>query len=154
MKEAERDLGKTSTPARRRNHAVWLGPVIVFAGAVSYFLYFARFADLRDFPWINLPIIGLGFLISAVGLARARVGSAKTIGRVSAWLGLIFSIAISGLFCFYIFDLSYQLPKATELSVKLSQSPEVALRDPDGKLVRLSDFRGRKLIITFYRGHW
>ena len=27
---------------RRRNHAVWIGPVVVFAGAVSYFTVFAH----------------------------------------------------------------------------------------------------------------
>jgi len=41
----------------RRNHAIWLGPIVTFAGAVSYFLYFARFPSLRDVPWVNLPIV-------------------------------------------------------------------------------------------------
>ena len=50
-----------------RNHALWLGPLISVAGTVSYFQFFARFPALRDFPWINLPLVVIGF---SSGIAR------------------------------------------------------------------------------------
>ena len=33
-------------------------------------------------------------------------------------------------------------------------APDFALPDADGKTVRLSDFRGRIVLIDFYRGYW
>lgn len=33
-------------------------------------------------------------------------------------------------------------------------APEFALRDQAGKLVTLSEQRGRKVVLVFYRGYW
>ena len=52
----------------RRNHAAWIGPLVVFTGAVSYFLVFVRFPTVRDVPWVNLPWVAIGLVISFVGL--------------------------------------------------------------------------------------
>jgi peroxiredoxin Q/BCP len=41
------------------------------------------------------------------------------------------------------------LPKQTRVTVG-SKAPDFTLRDQEGRLVRLSDFRGRKVIIYFY----
>ena len=40
--------------------------------------------------------------------------------------------------------------------VKIGQpAPDFSLRDSDGKVVTLSDFRGKKsVVLVFYRGHW
>ncbi|MCF7765464.1 MAG: peroxiredoxin family protein [Verrucomicrobia bacterium] len=58
------------------------------------------------------------------------------------------------LFAYYVFGLSYQMPKPTPVAEGLSATPEFEVQDQDGRLVRLSDFRGRRLVLTFYRGHW
>jgi cytochrome oxidase Cu insertion factor (SCO1/SenC/PrrC family) len=34
------------------------------------------------------------------------------------------------------------------------KAPDFALPDADGNAVRLSDFRGRIVLIDFYRGYW
>ena len=67
----DRDPAKPQLPAdnpRRPslNYGAWLGPLVTFVGAISYFVYFVRFADLRDFPWVNLPLVGLGAMLSIV----------------------------------------------------------------------------------------
>ena len=41
---------------RRPQLAVWGGLLITIVGAISYFTWAAQFADLRDFPILNLPI--------------------------------------------------------------------------------------------------
>lgn len=148
------NVKKSESPKRLVNHSAWIGPVVVFAGAVSYFLVFARFPVLRDFPWLNLPIVAAGVIVSVLGVRHAIARRAGANGRFVSGIGLFFSVGVSALFCFYVFNLSYQVPKPTKLSLNLSQAPEFALSDQDGKQVRLSDFRGRKLILTFYRGHW
>jgi len=33
-------------------------------------------------------------------------------------------------------------------------APEFALLDQKGQSVSLSDFRGKKLVLVFYRGYW
>jgi cytochrome oxidase Cu insertion factor (SCO1/SenC/PrrC family) len=35
-----------------------------------------------------------------------------------------------------------------------AKAPDFALPDADGKTVRLSGFRGRNVLIDFYRGYW
>ena len=34
------------------------------------------------------------------------------------------------------------------------QAPDFALKDGDGKTVRLSDFKGHDVLLDFFRGYW
>ena len=34
------------------------------------------------------------------------------------------------------------------------QAPDFTLRDQSGKRIRLSDARGQKAVLVFYRGYW
>ena len=43
---------------------------------------------------------------------------------------------------------------ATALLLLGQQAPDFRLRDQNGKLVRLSDARGQKVVLVFYRGYW
>ena len=56
---------------RKWNASVWVGLALVLAGVVSYPLFFIRYPTLRDFPWVNLPVIALGLILLGVGVARA-----------------------------------------------------------------------------------
>ena len=69
-------------------------------------------------------------------------------------LGLGFSGLLAGLFVVYIAYLSYQLPEPSATTQGLTLAPEFTLQDQDSQSVSLSDFNGKKLIITFYRGYW
>lgn len=138
----------------RRNHLIWLGPLVTVIGAISYFTFFARFPLLRDFPWVNLPLVLLGVVASGWALARAFGAGRGLLGKVLAPLGLLVSLALAALFTFYVFSLSYQLPGPTELAAKLEQAPDFRLTDQHGTSIRLADLRGRRVVLTFYRGHW
>jgi hypothetical protein len=144
----------TPSSIRRRNHAIWIGPLVVFIGVVSYFTYFTQFPALRDFPWINLPIVLIGCGISIVSTKRAFSRSDVYRGKVLGSLSMIFSTLLTALFVGYIGYLSYQLPEPTKTTQGLSIAPEFVLTDHNGQEVALNDFRGKKLIVTFYRGHW
>ena len=153
------ELSKSESPVtpssiRRRNHAIWLGPLIVFIGAVSYFTFFTQFPVLRDFPWINLPIVMVGCGVSFIAIKRAFGRSEVYRGKVMGSLSMLFSGLLTALFVGYIGYLSYQLPELTKITQGLSVSPEFVLNDQNGEEVSLSDFQGKKLIVTFYRGHW
>ena len=138
---------------KKRNHLIWIGPLVTFAGAVSYFLVFARFPALRDFPWVNLPLVVLGAALSAVGVKRAFPSKAA-LGKVLAVAGLVFSLLLVAAFATYVFSLSYSLPPPSEITQDLVRAPDFALTSSTGETVRLSDFRGRRVALVFYRGFW
>jgi hypothetical protein len=141
-------------PARRRNHAIWIGPGVTFLGAVSYFTVFVRYPALRDFPWVNLPLVLVGVALSALGLWRAFCRCSLYGGKRLGAIGLIASLALGGLFCFYIFSYSYRLPAPTSTSRTLNDGQDFTLSDHDGRPFRLRELRGRKVVLVFYRGHW
>ena len=142
------------SPQRRRNHLIWIGPLVAFAAAVSYFEVFASFPALRDFPWVNLPLIFLGLGLSALAVWRAFRHSDVFRGKVLAPLGFAFSLLLASALVWYVFSYSYQLPPASEATLSLVQAPDFALAASTGETVRLSDFRGRKVVLVFYRGFW
>lgn len=138
---------------RPRNHMIWIGPLLGFASIVSYFMVFARFAALRDFPWVNLPLVFLGAFLAGLGVWRAYARPEVFRGKVLAPLSLALSLFFAGLFTFYIFSMSYALP-ASDAAQSLSRAPDFTLQSKDGQTVRLSDYRGRKVALVFYRGFW
>lgn len=160
MDERENSLRETPTDDLldnrvRLNFLAWLGPIITFVGAISYFLFFVRFPDLRDFPWVNLPLVGLGVLVSGIGLLRATSNARyKILSKAFAACGLLFSLGLAALFCFYIFSLSYQMPSTEGVSQVAEVAPDFSLPDQNNQTVQSSDFQDKKLVLTFYRGYW
>ncbi len=140
-------------PTRRRNHLIWIGPLVAFAGVVSYFEVFARFPALRDFPWVNLPLTVAGLALSAAGAWRAFRSPARVRAKVLASLGFAFSLLLVAALVWYVVDFTYRLPPAGE-ALGLVEAPDFALASSTGETVRLSDYRGRKVVLVFYRGYW
>jgi hypothetical protein len=129
-----------------RNHAVWIGALISIVGLVSYFFVFARFAPLRDFPWINLPLVLTGVGVSIWGIRRHP--------SILSVAGALVSVLAAGLLLAYVFVLSYHLPDPTRAVRIGDPAPSFALADQTGTIVRLEDFEGRPLVMVFYRGFW
>ncbi len=143
-----------ATSSRWPTHALWFGPLLTLAGALSYFLYFVQFPILRDFPLFNLPVVLLGLLLTSAGAWRIFRARGRWLGKAFASASCLFSLALTGLFSFYIFFLSYQMPGTTAVPELHSAAPGFALADQNGKQVQLSDYLGSKLLLVFYRGHW
>lgn len=137
-----------------RNHALWLGPLLTFAGMISYFQVFARFPALRDFPWINLPLVLVGLALTVLGVRRAFAHRSRVWIKIAGSIGMAFSLLVGGFFLAYVFAISYSLPDATTTSLDLEQAPDFALSDHTGAIHRLSDYRGSKVVLVFYRGYW
>jgi len=139
-----------TTGNRRRNHLAWIGPLVTFVGMASYFLVFVRWPALRDFPWVNLPLVLAGVAASWTALRRRRD---SFVSGLLAWSGLGFSALVAGLFCFYVFHYSSTLPDAST-ALRMEQAPDFALSDQHGDVVRLADMRGKNVILVFFRGFW
>lgn len=144
--------GEGKSPPRR-NHAIWLGVLLSLVGMLTY-IPTVRVPALRDFPWINLPLMIAGVVISALGLWRSVKQPFLYRGKRLSVLGLATSLTLTGLFCYGLFFLAAQLPALTETTRVLTRAPEFALKDQNGLPASLGSFRGRKLVVTFYRGYW
>jgi hypothetical protein len=138
----------------RRNHALWVGPLVTLAGALSYFTFFARFAPLRDFPWVNLPLVLLGLGLSLLGVVRAWRPARPARRRLLVALVLLPTLALAALFHLYVFVFSSMLPPPSARTAGLVLAPDFSLPAHDGTLVRLSELRGKNVLLVFYRGHW
>jgi hypothetical protein len=130
------------------------GFAITFAGAVTYFTVFARFPALRDFPWLNLPLVVAGVAIALFATAQAFRRGARMGARIVTSTLVTLSVLVAGLFATYLFWISYQVPAPTEVARSLEIAPDVRLVGSDGNPVAIGDFRGKKVLVVFYRGFW
>ena len=140
---------------RRERFNAWplLGAVLGVFGLVSYFALFAKYPALRDSAALNLILVAAGFAAAGWGLFRAlrRGGLLRIAGAGAA---LLLAGACAGLLGIYVFSLSASLPAPTELTRSLEAAPDFRLTAQDGSTVGLSDYRGGKVLIVFYRGWW
>jgi hypothetical protein len=148
--------GASNQLARERwgHRAVWLGLMITVAGALSYFLVFARFATLRDYPVLNVALVLLGIIYSLAGCWRVLRRPGWLSGKTLAVVGSTLACGMTGLFYYYLFILSYQLPDTATVPSTQTVAPDWTLSDQNGKSVSLSHYRGSNVVLVFYRGHW
>jgi hypothetical protein len=139
------------------------GFVIVLAAAVSYFAVFAYYPVTRDFPWLNLLLFAVGLVVLGAGVRRAFAQTGRWFGKVSASLLAALSVLIAGLFVFYNFSFSAQLPESAGAPKVGEKAPDFALPDQDGREVKLSELvaslgtesgKDRYVLLVFYRGYW
>jgi hypothetical protein len=138
----------------KRNNLAWIGPAVTFAGVVTYFMWFTRFPLLRDFPWLNLPLVLVGVVLSFLGVKAVFSAKRPWSRKLAAAGGLVLSAALATLFVGYVFVLSSMLPEARQETMAMAAAPSAALTDAGGAIVDLSDYRGRKAVLVFYRGYW
>jgi hypothetical protein len=130
------------------------GFAITFAGAVTYFTVFARIPALRDFPWVNLPLAVAGVAIALFAATQAFRRPTGVGARIASGTFATLAVLLAALFTTYLFWLSYQIPDPTETATTISIAPETTLLAPDGSPVSIGEFRGKKVLVVFYRGFW
>ncbi len=127
-----------------------IGPPLAVFGALSYFVFFVRFPTLRDLPWINFLILIGAVALTTLGLRRRP----SRLARVGAIASAVVTSTILLLFTAYVFWISFLLPPPTSTARSLDRIPDLTLVSAEGEAVELGSFRGRKLVIVFYRGFW
>jgi cytochrome oxidase Cu insertion factor (SCO1/SenC/PrrC family) len=94
---------------------------------------------------------------------RAFAQTGRWFGKVSASLLAALSVLIAGLFVFYNFSFSAQLPESAGAPKVGEKAPDFALPDQDGREVKLSELvaslgtesgKDRYVLLVFYRGYW
>jgi len=136
--------------------AAVLGLVLGLGGIFSYFLVLFRFGawlpEVRNSALPNWALIVAGLAFSAVGARRALAAPGAARGR---WLGVLLAavnVALAAAFAWLLYVVTAVPPVAGPALG--SPAPDFALVDQHGHTVRLADFRGKPLLLVFYRGHW
>lgn len=135
-----------------KKHAFWLAPLLGFFGFLSYFLIFAKYPAFRDLPVLNLVLVVVSVALATVGLRSVRGANWKR--KAIHSLGLLFSIGCAAMLFFYVFGISYQMPEPTTETLALESAPDFSLTDANGQVVSLASFRGKKVVLSFFRGFW
>jgi hypothetical protein len=140
--------------SRRWNLSLWLGFVVVLGGLFSY-EYFARFPITRDFPWLNLLLIGLGLALLATGLFRAFGNPKVYRGRIFGSIMAVIIVCLVALFCYEVFFVLRDVPASARAPRIGEKAPSFKLPDQNGKQIALADLLSpHGAILIFYRGHW
>jgi hypothetical protein len=142
--------------ARPRNWYAIAGLLFGLGGIVAYFaLILTHDPSLHrrlEWPVFNLLSIGVGLLLSCVGAYRALRRAHR--GVILAPLAALLNFAFAGFFSWWLFLYSFQLPPAAAAPAVGAVAPDFALMDEKGHPVTLSSFRGKPLVLLFYRGFW
>jgi hypothetical protein len=139
---------------RRWNLPVWLGFVFVLAGVFSY-EYLAQFPITRDFPWLNLLLLGIGLALLAVGLFRAFGNPRVYRGKIAGSILSLISVCLAALFCYVIFFFMREVPASARAPRIGEKAPDFTLADQNGRQIALADLLPPNgAVLIFYRGHW
>ncbi len=144
---------------RTRNYTIGVGFLLGLLGVLSYFLVVTpklgpHLPWLRDLPVLNLGLVALALWFSYVGVRRAFHRPSAYRGKRLSVLFAVLNLALGGLFVFYLFSVSSQLPVSASATPVGAAAPDFSLSDPEGRPVQLSSLRGRNVLLVFYRGHW
>ena len=136
---------------RRSTTLALLGLGCGLAGIFGYFLvvfrFGARFPTVRNAAVPNWILVGAGLALASLAVARATRGRRLASGTLLA-LNVLFAAAFAALL--YVVS---AVPETHGPAIGAA-APDFALADQRGQTVRLADFRGRPLLLVFYRGPW
>jgi hypothetical protein len=125
------------------------GLALVLLGVVGYFLVVLSFGawlpSVRNDAAPNWILVALGLGLGLLAVVRAR---RRVVPGVLLGVDVLLAAAFVGFL--YVFS---AVPPALGPPVG-APAPAFALTDQSGETVRLEDFRGKPVLLVFYRGHW
>ena len=157
---------------KKLNWPLWLGFIITIFSFFSYPIIFVNWATTRDFPWANLVLFVIAFVLLFFGVRRAFAPGRRVISRVIASVLATLSVLALGMFIFVAFVASRWLPPSTNAPQVGQKAPDFALMDTNNKSVSLSALltqpiepvrpamvaesqpSPRGVLLIFYRGYW
>ena len=148
---------------RKWNLLPLAGFLVSLVAFLSYFFFFALFPVTRDFPWANLLLFAVALAVLARGLKRAYRQPELYRGKISGPVLAVLSVAALGLFLFYNFSFSKQLPGSKQAPRVGQKAPDFTLPDKDSRPVTLAKLwegdaeigrPGGWVLLVFYRGYW
>ena len=120
-----------------------IGFVMVNAAMTHYFMTIAKETVPEDVrPHAAVIVLGAATSVAAIGLSP---------GAATITLGVL-SVAFAA-FLLWLFA-QRRLPDGTPIARVGEPMPILEAPDQDGKLVRLHDLKGRRVMLKFFRGSW
>lgn len=151
METASQTVGTRPAALRIWAVAAWCGicgPAICLGLAPLS----GRFEVLKDIAWLATPLV-VGGAIVAVLLIPVVSNSGRGVSWLVSTSSAMLAVMGAGLFLGYVHWLSYRLPDGAAVAPG-QVAPEIIATNPDGQTFRLSDHRGQRVALVFYRGMW
>jgi hypothetical protein len=138
---------RESRPTRLAAAGLALGLTAVLGYFLVVFRLGAWLPGVRNHALPNWVVIIAGLALSVRAGTRLRAGQ-----RLLAGLLITLNLALAGAFAALLYVMS-AVPAAAGPTLGVA-APDFALSDQRGHTTRLADFRGRPLLLVFYRGYW
>jgi len=136
---------------RRLNLPLWLGVVVMFAGAFGYVYLFSRWPVTRDYPWTAMLLFAVALVLFVLGFRRAQ-------RKVVPSIVIAISLGLMALFCFEVFVGTKWIPASKASPAPGQKAPDFTLADASHRNVALSQLLATPgtngVLLIFYRGYW
>ena len=147
---------------KRINWQIWTGFVLSLVAGVSYPFVFVRWPITREFPWANLILFAIAFVLLFLGLRRAFKPDKRVVSKIFSSLAATFAILMLGSLLFMIFVMGSWLPASTGAPQVGQKAPAFTLIDSNDKAVTLAQMLTEPInnqppkgvLLIFYRGYW
>jgi predicted PurR-regulated permease PerM len=147
---------------KRLNWQIWTGFVLSLVAAFSYAFVFVRWPITREFPWANLIIFAIAFVLLFLGLRRAFRPDKRIVSRIFSVLAAAFGVFMLAALLFLIYVMGSWLPASTGAPQVGYKAPDFTLTDSNNKAVTLAQLLTEPInnqppkgvLLIFYRGYW
>jgi hypothetical protein len=148
--------------SRSLNWPLWSAFLLSLIAFLSYPFVFVRFPITRDFPWVNLLLLGLSAALLLAGLRRSFAGGATRNRKIAGAVVATLTVLVFAFFVFVFLIVSRRLPASHGAPRVGQKAPEFRLADSEGKMVALSELLSapiagkapKGVLLVFYRGYW
>ena len=147
---------------KRLNWQIWAGFLLSLFAGLSYGFIFVRWPITREFPWANLVLFAIAFVLLFLGLRRAFKPDKGRLARVFSVLAAAFGVFNLTALLFLIFVMGTWLPASAGAPQVGRKAPDFTLTDPNNKPITLAQLLAepvnsrpvRGVLLIFYRGYW
>jgi len=156
------EFGDRDKFMKKINWQIWTGFVLSLVAAFSYPFLFVTWAITREFPWANLVLFAIAFVLLFFGLRRAFKPDKRIISKIFSSLAATFGVLLLAALLFVIYVMGAWLPASAGAPQVGQKAPEFTLTDPNDKSVTLAQLLTepinnkppRGVLLIFYRGYW
>ncbi|PYP82309.1 MAG: hypothetical protein DMF61_26740 [Blastocatellia bacterium AA13] len=147
---------------KRLNWPIWTGFLLSLVAGFSYPFVFVRWAITREFPWANLVLFAIAFVLLAFGLRRAFKPDKEIVSKIFSSLAAVVGLLLLGGLPFVIYVAGSWLPASSEAPRVGQKAPAFTLTDSNNKPVTLAQLLiepinntpPKGVLLIFYRGYW
>jgi len=147
---------------KRLNWQIWAGFLLSLVAVFSYPFVFVQWAITREFPWANLVLFAIAFVLLFLGLRRAFKPDKRIVSKIFSSLAAAFGLFMLAALLFLIFVIGSWLPRSVGAPQVGQKAPDFTLTDANDKPVTLARLLTepinnkppKAVLLIFYRGYW